>query len=305
MEKKLLLFLFIVGGSIIPIQAVFAQGVGIGISPLIFEMTTNPGDIIENFVKVLNPSNDNAITVKMEVEDIVPSGEAGYVKVESLEDEVYSIAKWIKCEPEEFNLGPREEKYVKFTISAPQNAEPGGHYGSILARTKGIAGPTATGVSIAQRVGALVLLTVPGVMKEELAIKDFSAPRYSEHGPIFFAVRFENTGTVHVKPKGLITVSDWLGKKVTDIPFPEKNVLPKGIRKLEASLNQKWLWMGKYTATLTGSYGISNAWLIPVVITFWAFPWKIGLIILAVLILLILARKRFAAAFRILLKGEK
>ena len=301
MKKNIFLF-FILGGLIFA-QIVFAQGISIGMSPLVFEITGNPGDVIENQLKVANPSG-STIRIKMTVEDIAPTGEAGFVVVEPAETETYSLSRWVRCEPEEFVLKPKEERWVRFTINIPENAEPGGHYGTVVAGAISIAGG-ATGAAIAPRVGALVLLTVPGEMKEILTIKDFTAPRYSEYGPIKFVMRFENEGTVHVRPKGLITITNWLGKKVADVSFPERNVLPGAVRKFEAIWNQKWLWAGKYVATLTGTYGMSNTPLTPVVITFWAFPWKIGLLIVIFIILTILARKRLGAAFRILIRGEK
>jgi len=302
MKKGFLFAILIIGGIILG-KVVFAQ-TAIGISPLIFELTGNQGEVIENYLKIYNPSGD-IIGIKMEVEDIAPSGEAGQVIVELPETETYSLAKWIKTEPQEFDLAPGEEKFVKFTILVPDNAEPGGHYGTVLAGTKSMAGPGATGAAIVQRVGALVLLTVPGVMKEELVVKDFSTPRYLEYGPIPFTIRFENKGTVHVKPTGYVTVTNWLGQKVGDAGFSPFNVLPGGVRKFETTLDKKWLLAGKYTATLSGSYGMSNIPFAPVVITFWAFPWKVGLGILVVLILFILTRKRWLAAFKVLIRGEK
>ncbi|KPJ56953.1 hypothetical protein AMJ49_03510 [Parcubacteria bacterium DG_74_2] len=300
--KKNFLLILIFGGLILA-PAIFAQ-VSIGISPLVFEITGNPGDVIENQVKIYNPS-DVTISIRMTVEDIAPTGEAGHVVVEPAETETYSIAKWTKSEPEEFVLKPKEEKWVKFTISIPENAEPGGHYGTIVAGSTQVVGGGITGAVIVPRVGTLVLLVVPGQMEESLIVKDLTAPKYSEYGPINFAIRFENEGTVHVKPKGQIVITNWLGKKVGSIPFPERNVLPEAIRKFEASWDKKWLWAGRYTATLTGSYGMNNLLLTPTVITFWAFPWKIGLVILAIIVFIILSRKRWLAAFKILIKGER
>ena len=295
--------LVLIAGGMIVGQGVFAQGT-IAITPLTFELTGNPGDIIENYFKVINPSRDYSIRVKMEVEDITPTGEAGGVVVEA-ESETYSLAKWIKCEPEEFSLISREEKFVKFTITIPENAEPGGHYGTVLAGTMGVAGPGVTGTAIAQRVGSLVLLTVPGEMMEELIVKEFTAPGYSEYGPIPFEIKFENKGTVHVRPVGLVTIADFMGKKVAEIELPQRNVLPDAVRIFEVSWDKKWLFGGKYIATLAGTYGMSDTPFISKVITFWVFPWKVGLGILGVIILLILSRRRWIAAFRILIKGER
>jgi len=304
MKKGIFLLLCLIIGGVIFGQDALAQA-SIGISPLVFEITANPGDVIENYIKVYNPSQDSVVQIEMLVEDIRPTGEAGHVVVEPAETVPYSIAQWVIVEPKEVELQPREEKFVKFTIKVPENAEPGGHYGTVLASTKSVAGPEGTGVGIVARTGSLVLVTVPGVMEEKLVVKDFSAPGYSEYGPVPFEIKFENLGTVHVRPSGYVTITNWLGKKVGDTEITPRNVLPGAVRKFEVSLPEKWLFAGKYTATLTGSYGLSNIPLTPTVITFWAFPWKIGLGLLIVVILFILSRRRWLAAFRILIKGEK
>ena len=287
------------------ISQINAQGErGVGISPLTFELTANPGDIIINQLKVYNPS-DSSIGIKMEVEDFTVTGEIGHVKIEPAETETYSIARWVTMEPEEFSLNPGEQKYVTFTLNVPENAEPGGHYGSILAGTAAVVGGEFMGAAVAGRVGALVLLSVSGEVKENLTVKEFSNSGYSEYGPIDFIIRFENEGTVHTKPKGYITIVNWLGKKVADIEIPQRNVLPSSVRRIETSWNKKWIWGGKYTATLSGNYGISNTPFIPAVITFWVFPWKAGLGILLVIIFFILTRKRWATAFKVLVRGER
>ena len=303
MKRFILVTILVIGGIILS-QGVFAQGGGVGISPLTFELTANPGDVIENQVKVYNPS-DTTIGIKMEVEDFTVTGEIGHVKIEPAETESYSIARWVKMEPEEFTLEPGEQKFVKFTINIPEDAEPGGHYGSILAGTTAVIGGKFVGAAIAGRVGSLILVSIAGAVKEEIATESFSCPNYSEYGPIPFIIRFENKGTIHVKPKGFIVVTNWLGKKIASIEIPQKNVLPNSIRKIDTSLNKKWFWAGKYTATLVGSYGANNISLVPTVITFWAFPWKAGIGILVIIMFFLLTRKRWFAAFRILIRGER
>jgi len=306
--NKIRFAILIIGVGIIVLGAVSlvgAQGkTGLSASPLTFELTANPGDVLINQVKITN-AGDSVVGVKMEVEDFTVAGEIGHVQLEPAETETYSIARWVAFEPAEFVLQPKEYKLVNFIISVPDSAEPGGHYGSVIAGTTAVIGGEVTGMAVAGRVGTLVLLSVAGEVKEEVTVKDFFAPAYSEYGPVQFTIRFENKGTVHVKPIGFVTITNWLGKKVADVEFSQRNVLPNSVRKIETSWNQKWLWAGKYTATLSGSYGMSNIPLKPAVITFWAFPWKAGVGILVVLILFILSRRRWIAAFRILIKGEK
>lgn len=303
MKERLICLMLVIGGMLAG-QIALAEGTSIGISPLTFELTGNPGDVIENYLKVYNPSDNDTITVKIEVEDIAPTGEQGFVRVEPPETETYSLARWIKTEPNELVLQPREEKAVKFTITIPDNAEPGGHYGTVLAGTKGVAGPGLTGATIVKRIGSLVLLTIPGEMKESLAIEGFSAPVYSEYGPINFTAKFENSGTVHAKPSALVTITDFWGRKVAELKLIQGNVLPGAVRKFEVSWDKKFLFGGRYVATLSGNYGTGNRPLSPSVITFWAFPWKVGLGMLLIFILLILIRKRLWSAFRILIRGS-
>ena len=305
--KSLILIIGIIGGLII-FNEVFAQEgrVGITISPLTFELTANPGDTITNIVKIYNPT-DNIISIKMEVEDFKPVGETGQVIVEPEVEMTYSLKRWVKTTPTEFTLEPKEQKFVDFEISVPENAEPGGKYGSILASTTGMVGEGVTGAAVAQKVGALLLLTVAGPVQENLGIKEFSAPSFLEYGPVSFLMRFENTGTVHVRPRGFVTITNWQGKKVADVEFPQLNVIPGSIRKIETSWQNKWLF-GKYTAMLVGSYGTANLPFNPPVLVFWAFPWKIALGIFLVLLLIIAffykTRRRWQLALRILFKGE-
>jgi hypothetical protein len=306
--KILLLIIGILGGSFF-VGKVFAQdkGVGISISPLTFELTANPGDTITNTIKIYNPT-DIIISIKMEVEDFKAVGEAGQVIVTPDEEITYSLKKWVKTEPTEFTLKPKEEKFVDFIIEVPENAEPGGKYGSVLASTTGAIGSDITGAAIAQKVGSLLLLTIAGEVQENLVIKDFTTPSsFFEYGPVPFTFRCENTGTVHVKPRGFVTITNWRGKKVADVEFPQLNVIPGATRKIETKWNNKWLF-GKYTAMLVGIYGTSNLPFNPPVLVFWAFPWKIILAVIVILILIFLffflTRRRWKLAFRALFKGE-
>ena len=285
-----------------------AWAAGLSISPVTFELTSNPGDVLTNKLRVLNQS-ESTIAIKMEAEDFTAAGETGEVRVEPA-SETYSLTQWITVSPDTFTLGPNEQKFVDFTINVPSNAEPGGKYGSILASTVGVVSPDKeiVGAVVAQRVGALVLMTVSGEVEENLEVKEFNVPSLLEYGPVPFTIRFENTGTVHVRPRGFVTITNWRGKKVADIEFPQQNVIPGAVRKIETSWDEKWL-LGRYSATLVGIYGTGNLPIKPPIVFFWVFPWKIilGTSILLILIIsyFIKTRKRWWLALKILIRGEK
>ena len=157
------------------------------------------------------------------------------------------------------------------------------------------------------KVASLILLNVSGEVIENMEVLDFSAPEFQEYGPVPFEIRFENKGTVHVKPRGFITITDMFGNKVKDLELPSKNVLPGSIRKIEVEWDEGLL-IGKYTAMIVGIYGDGNEPFVSNVITFTVFPWKLALgisaVVLFVLTLLFLSRKRLRLATKILLKGE-
>jgi hypothetical protein len=311
MKKIIAVFIVLVGFAYADVVLAQENGSkGVGVSPLTFELTANPGNVIGNELKIYNPT-DGAIFIKMEAEDFLPIGEEGKVITTSEEDEdtTYSLRKWITITPSEFTLKKGEEKFVNFMIEVPVNAEPGGKYGSILAGVSGAVSEdgTMTSTSVATKTGALVLLMVSGNLNEKLAITDFSAPSFQEYGPVPFEMRFENTGTVHVKPKGYIVITDWFGKNVAEFEFPQKNVMPGAARKIDIEWDTKWLF-GKHTASVIGVYGTSNKNLTSQVITFWVFPWKLMLGVLIALIIIVIfffkTRKRWRTALKILLKGE-
>ncbi|MDZ4231871.1 MAG: hypothetical protein U1C72_01310, partial [Candidatus Pacearchaeota archaeon] len=173
--------------------------------------------------------------------------------------------------------------------------------------SSGAAEPGSGGAAIAQKIGSLLLLQVAGAVQEEMSIRSFTAPAFSEYGPITMTGRFENTGTVHLKPRGFVLVKDVLGRETARLELPQLNVLPNSIRQVDTELPDKRLF-GKYSATLTAIYGSTNEPL-AYTTTFWVVPWKvlgatlIGLLILA--FLLYLARRRLSLALSVLVTGKK
>ena len=282
-----------------------AQGPRIAITPLVFEFTAEPGETAEGFVRVSNHSENVPVNILMEIEDMFPEGEEGRVRLETPLEErrTFSLSHWIETEPSRFFLEPGEEQRVRFVIDVPENAEPGGYYVSVVAGTTDV-DPDATGVAILTRIGALILLTVPGEAEENLRAIELIAPSYIEGGPVEFLARFENKGTVHLRPDASIVITNMLGRKVAEIPLESRNVLPNAVRKIDAEWDAGLL-LGKYTATLSGKYGTRNLPLNIVSVTFWAFPWKVALAVLLVLVFLYLTRKRWLVALRILVRGER
>lgn len=304
MKPNRLLVYFFLAIFLAPILGSVQTVKAVTLSPLTFELFANPGEIVSNVIRVSN-EDPNPVNVVIEVQDFAPVGEEGQVTLQQGDDSyTYSLASWVTVTPKVITIPGHDSRPVEFTINIPPNAEPGGHYSSVLASISAV--PTEGAVTIAQKVGSLLLLNVAGDVVEQLHIAEFSAPSLSEYGPVEIVARFENDGTVHLKPRGFILIKNIFGQEVEKIELPQKNVLPRSIRRVETAWGER-IMFGRYEATLTAIYGSTNQPLSSVT-SFWVIPWKIataiaiGLIIL--LALLIKGRKRIRLAFSVLFKGS-
>ena len=275
------------------------------ISPIVFELNSDPGDVITNQIKVYN-ATDFPQNVSMQIEDFSPIGDEGQIILEeSGDNSTYSLASWAGISPTEFVLGSNQQQIVDFTITVPPNGEPGGHYGSILAQISG-GKPEQSGTSVATKRGALILLRVSGNIKEDLIVDTFGTENFQEFGPVDFDVKFKNIGNIHVKPAGFVTITDMFGKQVAEIEIPQNNVIPEAVRQAGTTWEEEGL-IGRYTATLVANYGSATKQSITAVTTFTVFPWKKGLLYggigLLIIFIILKSRKRISRATKVLLGG--
>lgn len=302
-NKKFLILivaLLILGCSFIFYKSVkAADSTTISISPLTFDLSANPGDTITNEFLVRNSGTEPAV-ISAETQDFVATGESGEVDL-TTEKTTYSLASWIEMDTSQFVLQGGEQQKVKFIIRVPYNAEPGGHYASVFAHLSPTISNATSGSGVGQKIGALVLLRVGGDAKEEATIASFDTSKsIFEKGPVEFDLRVTNTGSVHIKPTGIIAVTDIFGKKIADVSVEQNRVLPGATRKMTATWDNAPKF-GKYTATLLTYYGTDNKQLTAST-TFWIIPWTlIGIwagVIIAISLLLWFSRKRIKSAIK-------
>jgi hypothetical protein len=259
-----------------------AEPISLKISPLTYKLTIKKGEDDTQIVSIINP-NQVPIKVIAETSDFVQGDEEGSPKFIDKAVGKTTLTQWIDINKEELSLAPNEKRDVPFKISVPADAESGGHYAAIF--FKAVPDQAQGGqITISNRVGSLVLVTVPGEIKSTGEIIEFSAPKYSEKGPINFVARFKNTGTVHYQLGGTITITNYFGKEVAKLNLPEHIVLPDSIRRFEAEWPVNWS-VGRYEAALEMRDGDGN--LRTSNIIFYIFPWKIALAVLVLVILVI------------------
>ncbi len=139
--------------------------------------------------------------------------------------------KWIKAEKSRYRLAAGESIKVKYTITVPSGARPGGHFGAIFAETQPAETAGANSVARKKRVGAIVYATVDGRYRTGGSLRDISIPRLQLKTPLLTETRVENTGNTNFETDLKLTVADLFGNvKYTDTKAYQ--VLPETTRKM-------------------------------------------------------------------------
>ena len=324
MNKFILTICLLAIGGIFSASSVLAMT----ISPPVQEFAADPGTVEKGVVKLYNDENNTRI-LYADIRPFTARGEKGEPGFSDAKIEDYMLASWIHLEKTQITLEPGQRIEVPYIISVPWGAEAGGHYAAIFWSTQA-PNVKGTGVAIASKIGSLILLRVQGEVIEQGRLLEFSLKekkKFYAHLPIDFIVRFENTGNVHLKPFGMIEISDMfypvrnlfsdgVGKKNGGVlvntaispegaEMPIGNVLPQSKRMFEIGwvknkaiespqtflekvrYEKENFALGKYEGVLNLEYG-SQQQEIQRKIVFWIFPWHLILVCLSGFVFLIL-----------------
>jgi len=266
-------------------------GEGLTVSPPIQEIKLDPGKSYNETIKLNNPTQ-NIVTVYPVARNFTSSGETGVPAIENPnQDATYGLATWITFSQSKLALTPQQEIEFTYTITVPQNAEPGGHYASVLFTSiPPSPDKNSTQVSLNSMVGSLILGTVSGNIIEKGNVVEFdSGSHFYLKPPVNITLRIGNNGNVHFAPQGEIKINNF-GKNVSvqDINPQKGNILPNSIRNFQnLKYSGKWYSFGKFDVMLAASYGINNQQLSGIY-SFYIIPWWFIAIIAVIIILIIL-----------------
>src|SRR3990167_7738153 len=265
-----------------------AASTGLTIQPIKISETIEPSNSKSGVITLSNASSQD-VKVDISVEDFVPTYGSSNINFVGRAQGNTTVRDWIEIDsPESFVFENGAARDIRYTINAPENAEPGSHFGVIFFKATEI--KQGGQLKIGTRVGVLVFITIPGNQLQKGKILDFKAPFLVQGKSVPFKINFENTGTVHFEPKGTITVKNIFGKETGKVEVSGQSVLPTGSREITASLNSEGFLLGRYTASLSLVDGEGNE-LSAKDINFYAFPIKYILIFLGgVLLIFIILR---------------
>lgn len=309
-------------GVTLGLAGIFTGGLSakaLTISPPSIEFAVQPGNQAEFVVKLYNEGATkqqlflDATTFTSGSEEGIPAYDFSVPK----ED----IATWVKLDPAPIVLEPQGRKEVTITVNVPADAAPGGHYGIVAFSSKPPSSGTDTPqVAITQGIGTLLLVRIEGNVVESATISAFSTAARTNRLPVAFATTYQNTGNIHLKPSGELTITSMTKKVVATIPVnaTKRSTLPNSSRSydvtwekgtVKATASNAWakFWeeysneranfgFGKYTATLVLTAGQSGGVATTATTTFTVFPWHVilawgvGFIILLVLLIMLIKR---------------
>jgi hypothetical protein len=256
---------------------------GLSAIPPRLEVTVNADASNTQIIKVRNESQEPK-TITVSVRDFIVTDNKGTPNfIDDFSEELnnrWAASSWIQVSPTSLTLKGGETKNLTLTVLPPANALPGGHYAAVVysPKSNSLYG-SATGASIKTNVGTLVYVSVPGDINQSATIKSFTAPGFSEFGPIDFNATVKNSSDVHIQPVGAITVKNWLGGKTAQLNLDSTNIFPYTTRDFKNTLDKKWLF-GRYKATMQAVYGTAGG-LITATIFFWVIPWRLIILIIA------------------------
>ena len=232
--------LFVIGILAFVILSSPANALSINIDPSNIKLVLKPGETKTGEILVQNLGGTK-LKIKAYTEDWIyaPDGSKTFMKPGS---SVYSGSSWIKLDPINFILAPKEDKKVKYTITYPSNTS-GGHVSVIFLESVIDA---YQGIAVSGRIGSIVYLDTEGDIKRAGEIKDLSVMASEEGYPVSLSFSFVNSGNSYISAKPSIKVLDG-GKSVIEKQVMNINTLPGDTKSTAVTIKEP-LKEGKYKA---------------------------------------------------------
>jgi hypothetical protein len=276
----------------------FAQdGIGVRVQPSTLDERADPGETISGVLTVTNQEGGRQTyyIATRNIDDMDESGRPEFSKDDPTDP--MRAASWIKLDTTSITLDQGLSAEVPYHIVVPSEASPGSYFAAIFV-TREAVNPTESGAGVGFQVASLLNLRVNGTALESVLFRELSTQKtfYTEPN-VTFTARLENTGTVHERPRGVITISNMFGRRVGQLILNENagGIMPRNDRVYETTWSTDAFTLGRYTASASVVFGDTDKQTITRDVTFWVVPLKevgyvVGGVLLAALVLTLLMR---------------
>jgi len=158
----------------------------------------------------------------------------------------WSCSNWLEFKGSEFELGPLQRKNISGLLKIPKDVA-GGKYTRLVIEASTAGGKEGRKVTtiVPQTI---IMVTVGNKLERKGEISGFQFLPTNGGSSQFMAI-FKNTGNVHLRIRGNITLMDKIGNTVAELPFAEGEVLvfPGCTRNFTASSPESFQ-AGEYKA---------------------------------------------------------
>jgi len=230
---------------LIPFDA-FAQEFNVTLFPAKLEITGEPGSVHDFEINLHNHGREEQhMWVYFNDYYIRPDNRFVFASPGHYS---YSCSRWLQMlEGPDMTVPAGTIGKKRFRAVIPKNAEPGGHYGVIFFERLPLPGKPP--VTATPRLGAIIMITVPGQIVREGRIKSVSVKSsffwptrkfpFLPRSNLDVRVVFENVGNVHLTIRGKLIFKPSFGWGSGVVDLGEITVLPKTIRYLDATIGEE------------------------------------------------------------------
>lgn len=217
---------------------------GLTVTPVFQEIILTPEDTTQEFAVSLTNDMEALVTLGLSVFDfggLDESGGVAFLGASSDLEKKYALASWMRPEKDTLTLDPGETGQVRVTIENRENLSPGGHYGALTfrAESESRADGAESAIAVNQLFATLVFVKKVGgeIYGLELKSREYDANivKFAD----VLRLRFQNSGNVHVVPRGVAIVTDPLGRAVAKGTINQESalILPETLRVYPVRLN--------------------------------------------------------------------
>lgn len=231
-----------------------AEEVSLRVSPSLIKIEAKPPADIRSPITIENLSDDsvslNILLKRFTAANkdngtlqYLPDKTASTAADPSLSDKIFIVDG--KFAVDSIELGPKQKKKLELRVLLPKHTTASDYYFSVLFMTNTVADDEMNTVAIQEGIGVNVLISINPTQQVQGYIEEFSAPFYSESGPIPFSVRVENPGNHLISPKGVILIKNMFGQTIGRVELPTTHILAGTTRGMRDTSQQEYAATGK------------------------------------------------------------
>jgi hypothetical protein len=208
------------------VSAVHAAPQDITMTPTSVSPVINPGSVYHGSFQVINQGQTGYNFIVYATPYRV-NGEA-YTPVFTVLPSSPDIASWLNFSTPGGHLNPSQSATINYTVTVPENVQPGGYYAAAFAETQ--YPKSSDGITLNEQVGELFYIEVAGPVVKTGKLLTWSSG-FLQKPPLTSTIRLEDSGSINFPATIHLQVKDILGHTKYSL-LTTKQLLPQTIRRI-------------------------------------------------------------------------